>query len=209
MDKLKLLRSVHLRTLGLQGPSVPCVFPGVLVCFPVLSPKWGCVFVSGLVARSCFFRVFWPNGSVSSGFGFGSFFRFWFSGWGRGSGLVFGGCFGLGLGLCCSLAFLHPLLHRKTALPGIRPQRRLPPFPPPIGLSGVTRLLLGAVPCTGRSVAGWECRRLCDPTNSRTHTTIIIIVCPGHRWPPLQRTQAVSPAPGFFGGFLFFVCNAT
>ena len=83
-----------------------------------------------------------------SGFGFGSFLQFRFSGRGRGLVLVFGGV-GLGLGLCCSLVSLHLLLHRQTALPGIRPQRRLPPFPPPIGLSRVTRLLLGVVPWTG------------------------------------------------------------
>ena len=128
-----------------------------------------------------------------------------FSGWGRGSGLVFGGVSVL-VGLCGFLASLHLFLHRKTALPGTRPQRRLPPFPPPIGLSGVTRLLLGVVPWTGRSVAGWERRRLCDPTTSRMLTTMTIIVLPGHGWPPLQRTQAVSPVPVFFGVFLFFSC---
>ena len=131
----------------------------------------------------------WSRGGVSVRVLFSVVFWFWF-------------------GRCCSLVFLHLLLHRKTALPGIRPQRRLPPFPPPIGLSGVTRLLLGVVPWTGRSVAGWECRRLCDPATSRVLTTIIIIVRPGHRRPPPNRPRPLRQA-GVCWGFLFFVCNAT
>ena len=106
-------------------------------------PKWGCVFCfwpSGLFLFFSRFLAKWLGffgvrvRVVSSVlvFGVGVAGRFWF--------LV---GVGLGLGLCCLLRFLHLLLHRETALPGIRPQKRLPPFLPPIivGLSGVTRLL--------------------------------------------------------------------
>ena len=78
---------------------------------------------------------------------------------------------------CLPVVLLHSCISsciRATAMPVFRPQWRLPPFPPPIGLSGVTRLLLGVVPWTGRSVAGWECRRHCDPTQF-LGTTITIM----------------------------------
>ena len=170
------------------SPCVLCI-PGrglhlqpVLINFPKASP------------RTCFFFSF----SSSFALGCGR----WLVPGGVSVRVLFSVDFWFWFGRCCSLVFLHLLLHRKTALPGIRPQRRLPPFPPPIGLSGVTRLLLGVVPWKGRSVAGWECRRLCDPTTFRMLTTINTVVLP-HRWPPLQRTQAVSPVLGFFGGFLF------
>ena len=157
---------------------------------------------------------FWPSGSFPfffcglmarflRGSGSGRFFVSGFRGGVAVSVLVFGGVW-FRFWLCCSLASLHLLLRRKTALPGIRPQRRLPPFLPPMGLSGVTRLLLGVVPWTGRSVAvGGASAFVTPPTNSRRHTFMMTIVLPGHRWPPLQGTQAVSPAPGSFGGFLF------
>ena len=132
----------------------------------------------------------------------GLFLRFWFSG-----GVAVRGCFRAvgGLGSVCA-ALLYScicLALGKTALPGTRPQRRLPPFPPPIGLSGVTRLLLGVVPWTGRSVAGWECRRFCDPTTSRTLTTIIIIVRPGHRRPPPNRPRPFRQCRGLLGVSVF------
>ena len=199
-----------IRTSATARPSRPSpsvFFGGDFSGFSGSLPKVGKCFVSGLVARGSYFFVFWPNGSVSSGFGFGSFFGSGF--WGgvavRFLSLV---VFRFWFGLCCCLASLHLFLHRKTALPGIRPQRRLPPVPPPIGLSGVTRLLLGVVPWTSRSVAGWECRRLVTPPIlGRTRLSLLLYV-PAIGCLP-QRTQAVSSAPGFFGGFLFFVCNTT
>ena len=132
----------------------------------------------------------------------GSFLRFWFSG-GVAVRVLFSGVWWSWFGLRCSLALLHLSCFRKTALPGTRPQRRLPPFPPPIGLSGVTRLLLGVVPWTGRSVAGWECRRLCDPATSRMFTTIITIVRPGHRRPPPNRPRPFRQCRGLLGVSVF------
>ena len=117
----------------------------------------------------------------------------------------------VGLG-CSSFVLLHSCISsciRATAMPVFRPQWRLTPFPPLIGSSWVTRLLLGVDPGTVRSAAGRGCRRHCDPAQFLGTTIIIMTALPGHRRPPPQQTPAISSVPGFVGGFLFFVCHAT
>ena len=70
---------------------------------------------------------------------------------------------------CLLVVLLHSCISsciRATAMPVFRTQWRLTPFPPLIGSSWVTRLLLGVDLGTVRSAAVRGCGRHCDPTNS-------------------------------------------
>ena len=84
------LRPVHLPTLGLQGPSVPCVFPGGLVVFPVFFLRF-LVFCFSETRLCPFGVVLRPSGCFSVR-GSGGLFVGVFSGFRRGSLLALLSC---------------------------------------------------------------------------------------------------------------------